>query len=301
MKLEFVASVLIGLNMTIFKFKEDRIPMAIIFSFFVIDLIYYFNVDGIFYLALWCLLGIFVKGIVAAWNHNHQHCNTFKQPIFNRALEVIYGMHTGICGFTWVLHHNIGHHANFLDQTKDESAWRNKKGERMHRLRYSFEIFITSYYRCVVVGLKHPKVLKNFLMMVGFTGAIMVSLTYYRPIPALIILWIPAVLSLLITADSTYWHHSGLSTDDPMNASRNTITPGCFNVLTGNFGYHTAHHLKSGLHWSKLPELHEKIKDEIPPQCFIEVTPFFATVDFISYRIKSFFIKGWSLGVKKTG
>jgi len=39
-----------------------------------------------------------------------------------------------------------------------------------------------------------------------------------------------------------------------------------FNFLTGNLGYHTAHHYKQGLHWSKLPELHASIAHRIPPQ-----------------------------------
>ena len=267
--------------MTIFKYKEDRLPFFIIIFYFVVDIIYYFNVDSVFYLILWGLLGIVVKGIIAAWNHNHQHCNTFKQPLFNRLIEIPFGMYTGICGYAWVLHHNIGHHSNFLDQTKDESSWTNSKGEKMYRLRYSLEIFLTSYYRCFKVGLKHPKVLRSFLLMTGSTLAIMTALTFYRPIPALIVLWIPCILSLLITADSTYWHHSGLDTSDSMTASRNTISTGSFNILTGNFGYHTAHHHNAGLHWTKLPKLHERIKDRIPPECYLEVTPFFATLDFI--------------------
>lgn len=272
--------------MQFFKYKEDRLPIFIISSFFIIDLIYYFNVDKVSYLILWTMLGIVVKGITAAWNHNHQHCNTFKQPILNRLIEIVFGMHTGICGYTWVLHHNIGHHANYLDQSKDESSWMNSKGETMMRIRYSLEIFITSYYRCFIVGLKHPKILKKFLMMVSITATIMIALTIYRPIPALIILWIPSILSLLITADSTYWHHSGLDTKDQMAASRNSLSSICFNKLTGNFGYHTAHHYKGGLHWTRLPELHEKIKHRIPEECYLPPTPFFATMDFLilSYR-----------------
>lgn len=179
--------------MTIFKYKEDRIPYLIIFLFFIIDLIYFFNVDNIYYLIFWCLVGVMIKGVTAAWNHNHQHFNTFHQPILNRAFEVIFGMHTGICGYAWVLHHNIGHHTNYLDQTKDESHWMNSKGQTMSRIRYSFEIFITSYYRCFIVGLKHPRILKKFIFMVSLTGSVMLALTYYRPIPALIVLWIPSI------------------------------------------------------------------------------------------------------------
>ena len=45
----------------------------------------------------------------------------------------------------------------------------------------------------------------------------------------------------------------------------NNMNP-VFNLVTGNLGYHTAHHHKQGLHWSELPALHEQIKDNIPPQ-----------------------------------
>lgn len=264
-----------------FKYKEDRLPILLITFFFIVDLAYFALVDQLSYLILWSILGIVIKAITAAWNHNHQHCNTFRVPILNRLIEIVFGMHTGICGYTWVLHHNIGHHANFLDQSKDESHWMNAKGEKMMRLRYSFEIFITSYYRCFIVGLKHPKILKKFITMVSITLGLMIALTFYRPIPALIILWIPAILSLLITSDSTYWHHSGLDTKDPMGASRNSLDSLSYNKLLGNFGYHTAHHYKGGLHWTKLPALHEKIKHKIPKECYRPPTLFFATLDML--------------------
>lgn len=277
--------------MTIFKYKEDRIPFTLIYLYFAVDLLYYFNVDKLSYIIAWGTVGIFLKGFIAAWNHNHQHFNTFKQPFLNRMIEVVFGMYTGICGYAWVLHHNIGHHSNYLDQTKDESRWKNKGGQRMWRVRYSFEVFITSYYRCFIVGLRKKKILGYFLAMTTLTVGIMAALTYHRPIPALIILWIPCLMSLLITADSTYWHHSGLDTEDPYAASRNTINDGCFNVLTGNFGYHTAHHLRPAIHWTKLPKVHEKIKDKIPPECYVGNTPFFATLDFIMFGTKAIFAK----------
>ncbi len=71
--------------------------------------------------------------------------------------------------------------------------------------------------------------------------------------------------SLLFTAWVTHDHHSGLDTDDAFQASYNNENA-LFNLLTGNLGYHTAHHYRQGLHWSKLPELHEKIRHQIPPE-----------------------------------
>ena len=267
--------------MKFFKYKEDRLPVFVITCFCFLDLTVVFTVDNLILIVLWGVMSATIKAVVAAWNHNHQHCNTFYQPFLNRLIEIMYGMHTGVCGHAWVLHHNIGHHSNYLDQTKDESSWTDKLGRRMPRLRYSFEIFITSYYRCFKVGLKHPEKLAIFLTMTTLTTGLMALITFYRPIPGLLILWIPYFTSLFITADVTYFHHSGLSTDDPYGASYNTIGDGCYNKLTGNFGYHTAHHINGGLHWTKLPALHERYKDRIPEECYVEVSPFFKNIDRI--------------------
>ena len=71
--------------------------------------------------------------------------------------------------------------------------------------------------------------------------------------------------ALILTSWATYVHHSGLDADDPFLASRNNINP-AYNLFTGNLGYHTAHHHRQGVHWSRLPELHEQIKDKIPAE-----------------------------------
>jgi len=90
-------------------------------------------------------------------------------------------------------------------------------------------------------------------------------LSWFRFVPALLVFVLPMVISLLFTVWVTYEHHSGLDTDEEFHASYNNNNR-LFNFLTGNLGYHTAHHYRQGLHWSKLPELHESIKHLIPPR-----------------------------------
>jgi hypothetical protein len=85
---------------------------------YCLDIFVFVKVDSIPFLILWFLIGIWPKGNISARNHHHQHCFTFKSTILNRLLEVMYGLQTGIAGFTWVLHHNLGHHLNYLDQKK---------------------------------------------------------------------------------------------------------------------------------------------------------------------------------------
>ena len=53
---------------------------------------------------------------VAAINHHHQHFNTFHSSWMNRVFDITLSLQTGIAPFAWVLHHNLGHHVNYLKQ-----------------------------------------------------------------------------------------------------------------------------------------------------------------------------------------
>jgi fatty acid desaturase len=103
-------------------------------------------------------------------------------------------------------------------------------------------------------------VLYGLLTLIG-----VIALCFYRPVASLFVFLIPMVVSLLFTAWVTYDHHAGLETENHFEASYNNMSP-MFNLLTGNLGYHTAHHYKQGLHWSKLPELHRQLESKIPSE-----------------------------------
>lgn len=258
-----VAPLPLGTLFRVFKYSEDRLPIGIILLLSALDFALYFLLDNTLWLVLFWLIMIVPKSSICAWNHHHQHTSTFRFKPLNRLLEFFYALHTGVTTNLWVLHHVLGHHHNYLDQSKDESRWQRKDGSKMGEIEYSFDVAATAYYRGYQVGKCYPKIQTDFLIYTATTFMLVALMTWYRPIPALFIFVLPMIGGLLMTAWVTYEHHSGLDTQNEWEASFNN-TNRLFNILTGNLGYHTAHHHKQGMHWSQLPDLHSKIKHHIP-------------------------------------
>ncbi len=247
----------------------DRLPVTVILSLTLLDFAVYFTIDNVWVLTTYFLLMIVPKGSICAWNHHHQHTLTFKSTFLNRFMELSYALHTGVTTNLWLLHHVLGHHHHYLDQTIDESRWKRADGTPMGLVEYTFRVAITSYYRGYLVGKKYPRQLRTHLIYTALTLAIVVALTLYQPMQSMFLFLVPMILGMLITAWATYDHHAGLDeTVDHFKASYNN-TNRTFNWMTGNLGYHTAHHFKQGMHWSELPGLHEQIKDRIPPDLYI--------------------------------
>lgn len=254
--------------MRMFSYREDRIPVAIFTALFLADLAVFFFVDSLWAVGAWAALGLLPKAYISAWNHHHQHVATFRHRLPNRLLEIVFGLQTGVTGYTWVLHHVLGHHLNYLDQTRDESRWKHRDGRTMGALVYTLSVAGTAYPRAIGVGLRHPKVLARFAAMAVVTAAVLGALVWIRPAAALMLYVLPMTTSLLVTSWATYSHHAGIDSDSHFEASNNTIHR-LYNILTGNLGYHTAHHYRQGVHWSKLPELHAKIAAQIPASRYV--------------------------------
>jgi len=252
---------------SVFRYKEDRIPVLIILTLTVVDFILYFTVTNGWALFAYYLLMLIPKGTICAWNHHHQHLFTFRNTMLNRGLEFAYALHTGVTTHLWRLHHVLGHHLNFLDQEKDESRWKRKDGTKMGVIEYTLNVALTAYPRGFEVGKKHPKQLKPFVVSTVVTFSIVALLVWYKPLEAFLLFVLPMITSLLFTAYVTYEHHSGLDTQNEFEASYNNLNP-MYNLFTGNLGYHTAHHHKQGVHWSKLPQLHETIQNKIPKHLY---------------------------------
>ena len=250
-----------------FRHPEDRLPVALIVALTAVDVAVYLTVDSFGWLLGYFLLMVIPKGIASAWNHHHQHVPTFRATWLNRGLEFLYGLHTGMPSNMWVLHHVLGHHLNYLDQTKDESAWMGKDGRAMGEMHYTATIALTAVPRALAVGRRYPRLRQIFLVFGALTWLAAAILIWARPVAGTFVFGLPMVVTMFYTAWVTYDHHVGLHTDDPFEGSYNIMNR-WFNRLTGNLGFHTAHHYKQGVHWSRLPQLHETIKHRIPAHCF---------------------------------
>ncbi|WIG95729.1 fatty acid desaturase [Myxococcus sp. SDU36] len=249
--------------MTLFRHPRDRIPVLLFTLVFAMDLTVFFTARSWWFPILWLALGVIPKGWISAWNHHHQHVPMFRHALPNRLLEVIFGFQTGVTSHAWFLHHVLGHHRNYLDQAQDESGWKRRDGSTMGEVEYSVFNTLVAYPRAFRVGRSHPKVMRVFLAMGALQVALLGVLFWHDWYNALWVFLLPMAVSLYATVWATYFHHVGLEATEHPHASYNILHKG-YNLMTGNLGYHTAHHAKHGLHWSQLPELHAKLAQDIP-------------------------------------
>lgn len=252
-------------SQSLFRFQEDRLPVAIFVLLLALDIAVFAFVSSWPLVLAWAVLTIPPKVCICSWNHHHQHVPFFRSSTCNRLIEVVFGLQTGAVANVWVLHHNLGHHDNYMDQTKDESAWRAPDGRVMGWREYTLKLAVTGYYCAFKKGDAHPGVRQLFVSMTVVHLAIVAALVAINPFNALAIFVVPMLISFVMTCRHTYDHHAGCSEEDEYAASNN-ILHRWYNILTGNLGYHTAHHLRPGMHWSKLPSFHARIEDKIPAE-----------------------------------
>ena len=249
--------------------KIDYYLITSILLIFAIDLVIFLFSPSILIPIVWAIASLHPKGWVCSWNHHHQHCKFFTVPWANTIIELIMGLHTGVVGEGWVLHHTLGHHINYLDQSKDESAWKDASGKLMSHWEYTFKVGIRVYSTALRVGKRYPKFRQKLIVNLLLTALVLGILFWVNWVNTLIIFLIPMIVLLVMTVHVTYHHHAGLDQDDPYKATYN-ITDRWYNFFTCNLGYHTAHHVQCGRHWSELPQFHEQIKDKIPSHLYRE-------------------------------
>lgn len=251
--------------MPIFRHRQDIPAAALVFGVFAIQIWAFLTFNNPWQLAGLVALLMVIQVSCGAVCHNHHHVNIFTRSSLNRLIEVIMYLQTGTSPYSWTIHHNIGHHRDYLDQNKDPARWQEPDGRVMHRIKYDLYNALMIYPEIRKIGATHPIPFKRFKKWLLISNLALLALMLINPVNALIVFVGPMVIMLVVLLDNTFQQHSGLSTRNHLLASRNVEHP-LYNLTSWNLGYHTAHHMYPGIHWSELPRVHAKLRHRIPDE-----------------------------------
>lgn len=207
---------------------------------------------------LTCILA-FVACIV---KHNHQHCATFKNRTWNKIFQFILSISTGQPSTGIITAHNINHHGkldsedDFVRSTLVHTRW-NLLNLIMFPIMSVWQMYRNKPSDLQKWKKQNPDLYDQAKAERVITYSFVVTLlvlNWYSTLTYLIVPWVFAQWCLL---SINLLQHQDCDIDSQYNHSRN-ITGKFTNWLLLNNGYHTAHHIKPGLHWSLLPAFHKE-------------------------------------------
>jgi fatty acid desaturase len=202
--------------------------------------------------------------------HVHVHCPFFKNRIANRVLDYTMGIVTGMTASNWRIQHVYGHHDSAVGDYVPMHGWEGRAytpwGSLCYPVRSIWPIFSRPLTESFAKGVRAHLVAPldyryAFAEQLGFL-LIVAALTVYQPWLTLTYLLPWYSLVYFVTRYTDYLNHVGCDVSNYGHS--NNTTHARYNQGQRNFGYHTAHHHAPAAHWTRLPELHDKIKDKIP-------------------------------------
>lgn len=254
------------------RHPRDRVPASLILTLFAAQLGLFLGVHGPSWQLVAILLLLPALFVANAVLHNHYHHPTFRFRVLNRLYETILFFQTGIPAYGWQLSHNLGHHRHWRNQDPaspevDEYRWLEPDGRVTPRVPYTLRTYVTGYTCMVRNGPRHPTIFRRFKIVLAINAILLAGLLWFDPLGTVVVFILPMVATGLAMAWFSYAHHVGLKSTDPCAASYTRLDR-FSNIISFNTGYHTAHHVHPGVHWSDLPAFHARIAHKIPAHCY---------------------------------
>jgi fatty acid desaturase len=172
-------------------------------------------------------------------NHNHRHVATFDRPWANRIFNYVLSMAMGAPSTRLHMVHMLNHHKSYRT-TEDWS-------------HYSLAIRMTAEDR------------QQLRIEYGFFFAWVFAWLTYDFSAAAIVLAIGYLGGQFILLIGNLINHDQCDLGSPYNLARNFHSR-IENWIFLNHGYHTVHHRRTTLHWSKLRAVHDShFRDKCDP------------------------------------
>jgi beta-carotene hydroxylase len=209
--------------------------------------------------------------------HNHTHVPVFTarwaNDVYGAWLSIFYGCPIA----AWIPTHLENHH-RYLDGPEDvtRTQRRSASNDLWQALVYSMACaswqrpLVASYMRrvysrggrpwralrtqCAALFAAHAGMLLLALMLHGGAGAVVYGLGF----------GLPAALASSFMQFTNYVQHVHCDPTSADNHSRNFVSRGV-NWFVFDAGYHSVHHERPSLHWSRYAELHRARESRIHP------------------------------------
>lgn len=249
--------------MPLIRHRADRWTVAYALGVLAVQAALYLWAEPLWLAALLVLLFQPVQAVAIACNHYQHHRPVFRRRLPNRLYELVLFLQTGMPPYLITLHHNLGHHRHYLEPEEDTLRWQRPDGTMRSLAECLWHNTVGHLTGTVRIGRRFPRLYRRLKWMTLAGCLPLAALAWLDPAAAAIIFLLPMTLALANVARLGYQQHAGLDLDDHLGASRN-VEGRLYNLLTFNSGYHTAHHLRPGVHWSDLPALHAEIRGGIP-------------------------------------
>lgn len=212
--------------------------------------------------------------------HNHSHLRMFYSNALNELLGWMCFVSNGIALEIYDTHHTKNHHKynmRWSDERVKGRDWSSLYGFQgaeyprvpVGRLYYVATFPVIAMCHCLLEILRRPgsRMFRRYVRSCLVLAVCTTALVLVDPIGFLWFFLLPWVVVHFAVASNNYDHHVGCTVEDPTQSA--TVRTGIYYTVLGfNIGYHVSHHMKPGLHWSLLPQLHEEIAHRIPAKNF---------------------------------
>ena len=253
------------------RYKADIASIAVVLGTFLLGLFPFFVSIPLWSYLIYIPALLYARSFCPYAQHNHGHLPVFYSNILNSIYNVFLTQTTGYPTALWELHHNRGHHRNFLTPEQDVARLIDlKTGKVVNRWWYALRGNLTIHRDSFKIGRAERQANKKSLIAklnteIAVQTIITLALFIWHPVLTLVCFVIPSFLTAWFIWWESYQHHLDVDGETIYDASI-TITGKFFNWSTFNIGHHTAHHEKPTLHWSLLPQRTAVIREKIPAQ-----------------------------------
>lgn len=202
-------------------------------------------------------------------NHNHIHHPTLRSPLLNEGFGHLLGLAKGHTSHGVLVAHNLNHHryhGGEHDWIRPGLAGEGPGIVRLARYVISASVSMAlgrnSADAPVMPGRLQRQLQRERVSLWLFMGLVL----WLDWQVALLFVFLPWGLGMLLLTGVNLLQHDGCQPGDPYRNSRN-FTGRLGNWFFLNNGFHTAHHLEPGMHWSLLRRFHEQqLAGRVPGQ-----------------------------------